>query len=97
MPALHLVEHREGGPHAHLLRVAGVDAGHDGLGHLGQRLAAQAPAHEVAQALVIDLLAARQHQVHAHAQLAGPADEAAERERHDARRHHQDDALGQLM
>ena len=41
--------------------------------------------------------AARQQQVHAHAHLARPADEAAQRERHDARGHHQDDPFGKLV
>src|SRR5665647_1911962 len=36
---LHLEEHREGGAHAHLLGIAGVDASDDGLGDARQRLA----------------------------------------------------------
>ena len=103
MLLLHLEEHGEGGAHAHLLGVAGVDAGDDGLGDARQRLAPEAPPHEVAEALVAvpagvpRRAAARQHQVHAHAHLAGPAHQAAEGERHHARGHHEDDALGQLV
>ena len=97
MLLLHLVEHREGRPQAHLLGVAGVDAGDDGLGDLGQRLASEAPAHEVAERLVADRLAAGQHQVHPHPQLATPAYEAAECERHQPGRHHEDQALGQFV
>ncbi len=108
MLALHLQEHGEGRLHAHLLGVAGVDAGDDRLGDTRQRLAAEAAADEVGEALVgcdrrgtrpvADRDAAtRQHQVEPHAQLARPAHEAAEREGDDARRHHEDDALGQLV
>ncbi|OPZ42474.1 MAG: hypothetical protein BWY94_02121 [Actinobacteria bacterium ADurb.BinA094] len=108
MLVLHLQEHGEGGTHAHVLRVAGVDAGDDGLRDALQGFPAEAAAHEVAQALVQDLpggtlqaegrgAAARQHEVEAHARLAGPAHEPAERERHHARGDHEDDALGQLV
>src|SRR5665647_885807 len=65
--------------------------------------AAEAPPHEVAEALVAvpagvtRRAAPRQHQVHAHAHFAGPAHQTAEGERHHARGHHEDDALGQLV
>ena len=103
MLLLHLEEHGEGGAHAHLLGVAGVDAGDDGLGDARQRLLAETAAHEIAQALVAvrpaapRAAAARQHQVHAHARLAGPGHQAAEGERHHARGDHEDDALGKLV
>ena len=108
MLALHVQEHREGRAHAHVLGVARVDAGDDGLGDARQRLLAEAPAHEVAEALVEGRAgcarrparrraAARQDQVHAHADLARPAHQAAERERHHPRGDHEDDALGQLV
>ena len=108
MLALHVEEHREGGAHAHVLGVAGVDPGDDGLGDARQRLFAEAATDEVAEALVQGRAgcalrparrraAARQHQVEAHADLARPAHEAAQRERHHPSRDHEDDALGQLM
>ena len=108
MLALHVEEHREGRAHAHLLGVAGVDAGHDRLGDALQRLPAEPAADEVAEALVEGRpdgarrpcrrrAASRQHQVEAHADLARPAHQAAHRERHHARRDHEDDALGQLV
>ena len=97
MLLLHLEEHGKGRAHAHLLGVAGVDAGDDGLGHLGERLAPEPPAHEDAEALVVAGPAPRQHQVEPHAQLAAPADEARQGERHESGRNHQDQTLGQLV
>ena len=106
--ALHVQEHREGRAHAHLLGVAGVDAGDDGLGDALQRLSAEAPADEVAEALVEGRAdgargprrrraAAGQDEVQAHADLARPRHQTAHRERHHARGDHEDDALGQLV
>ena len=97
MLLLHLEEHGKGRAHAHLFGVAGVDAGHDRLGHLGERFAPEPPAHEIAEALVVAGVAARQHEVEPHAQLAAPGDQARQGERHEPGRHHQDQALGQLV
>ena len=82
---------------------AARDAGGDGDESLGdfvrRRLGREALAR-IAEPIVAGIprrAAARQHQVHAHAHFAGPAHQAAEGERHHARGHHEDDALGQLV
>src|SRR6185312_5749781 len=79
------------------LDVAGVDAAEEGLAEALQGLAAEAAAEEAADGLVARVGAAREDEVEAHAELAGPGEEAALREGEDAGRDSEDEALRQRV
>ncbi len=95
--ALHVHEPWEGGLDAHGLGVAAVDACHQRLAELVQRLVAKTAPDEVAQGLVGPVALTGQHQIEGHTQLARPAEERAGDEGHHPRGHQQDQPVGQRM
>ena len=97
MAGLQLREPREGRADREALRVAGVDPGEERLPQAVHRLLAEVPAQEVPDRLVAVAGTGRDHEVEAHAQLAGPGEESAPQEGQDPRGHRQHHPLGQGM
>ena len=93
---LHLREARHGGGERQVVRVGGVDAGDEGLRHPLERLAAEATAHECAEALV-GFAAAGQHEVERHPELARPGEQTRGHEGTQARGCEELKALRQRM
>ena len=93
---LHLEEARHGRRQRQLVGIRGVDARDQRLGDALERLAAEPPPHERAEALV-GIAAARQHQVARHPELARPGEEPRGEQRRQAGRRQQLEALGQRM
>ena len=94
--ALELEKARHGRGQREHVGIGGVDPGHQRLGHALERLAAEPPGHESAEALV-GIAAAGQHEIHGHPELARPREEARPNERAESRRREELEAIGQWM
>jgi hypothetical protein len=95
--AFEVAEPGEGRQDREPLGVARVDAGQERLPEPLDRLLPEPAPQERRDRLVPATVAARDHQVEAHAELAGPGEEAAAGEGQDPRRDGQHHALGKGM
>ena len=97
MLLLEVAEARESGEDREPLGVAGVDAGEQRLAEAIDRLLPEPPPKERGDRLVPATVPTRDHEVEAHAELAGPGEEAAAGEGQDLRRDGQHHPLGKRV